>query len=365
MTYPEEREASHEMSLMLALEAKLFLALIHLSRDTATCNARRRISHFWTPRILFLFKCFENVTNIASGYIPGLCASATSAPPSGNFRLPYVISICTRDISYLSHPFINSQDLSSAFLLTLKYLYIIDLQSSLSSACGRRVNPVNMDSANLSFEKLNSAISLYTPPLSTTAPPSPDLDPSIILVLQWMGASPNSRSLTSIYSKYASLVDTCATYKAHIGHLLPLKAIVLDSAPGQPTLKEGWAALSIGLPKGLLWYPSAVVLLVMFSTFSLSKAILGKQSIVDEVYNNLNDGELVSPKAARLYIYSEKDEIVGWRDVERHGKRASDAGVVVDTLRKTDTPHVQHVTKDAVRYWAKVESFWERVKHDS
>lgn len=102
----------------------------------------------------------------------------------------------------------------------------------------------------------------------------------------------------------------------------------------------------------------------MLGTFGLSKALFGRQSIVDEVYSKLNDGELVTLTAARLYIYSEKDEVVGWRDVERHGETAKDAGVVVDALRETDTPHMQHITKDAARYWVKVESFWERVKRD-
>jgi hypothetical protein len=278
-----------------------------------------------------------------------------------------------------------------------------------------------MTSSTPQFTKLNVSISLFEPPVSTFTT-GHELDPTTILIFQWMGASPRSRSLNSVYEHYhaiypfarlisvrslekwfmttsnparlsifkpitsailndptpiprilvhlfsnggsLSLLDTCTIYKQELGKILQIKAIILDSAPGQSTLKEAGAALSVGLPRGLLWYPSAMIMAFLLSVAGFSQFIRGTQSIVEIIYKELNNWELVDRSAARLYIYSESDKLVGWKDVERHAMQAEESHVPVKSLRKLETQHVQHMmqTKDREEYWQQVEELWNQVR---
>jgi hypothetical protein len=74
----------------------------------------------------------------------------------------------------------------------------------------------------------------------------------------------------------------------------------------------------------------------------------------------LNDGDLVDLSARRLYVYSTANKLVGWRAFEEHAKEARERGVEVSLLKEEDIPHVQHVFKDAERYWEKVVSLWDK-----
>ncbi|KAH8590611.1 hypothetical protein B0O99DRAFT_598866 [Bisporella sp. PMI_857] len=286
-------------------------------------------------------------------------------------------------------------------------------------------------SPDLKFTRLNSIISLYTPP--PHPPPSSSLflsprsntDPTIIILAQWMGASPRSKLLLSIYVTYAklypaaniitiasrpefffttptyvrqglfepvvdflrgsgerngigegdresgvlvhtfsnggalSVVDVCSVFKEKTGRKLGIKGLVLDSAPGDPSIQETWAALSMSLPKSILWYPSAAVLCGVLFTMYLAKSLFSPETLVLQTRRLLNDPSLVDPGAKRMYVYSNTDALVGWRDVERHAKEASEKGVYVELVKMEDSKHVQHVLKHWDVYWTNLESFWK------
>jgi hypothetical protein len=175
--------------------------------------------------------------------------------------------------------------------------------------------------ANVEFQKLNPILSLHTP---APAPNSPEAknDPTTIIICQWLGVSPRSRTLQSIYSHYAtaypqarilsirsipqfylttptssrlalfkplvsvlqsdpaskprllihlfsnggalSLVDLCTGFKSETGSILSIQAIVLDSSPGYLNFRENWNAISMVLPKfPLFYYPSATLLVMI------------------------------------------------------------------------------------------------------
>lgn len=153
-------------------------------------------------------------------------------------------------------------------------------------------------------------------------------------------------------------VDVCTLFKKSTGNILSVKAVVLDSCPGEPTLKEGWAAMAISLPKGILWYPAAAVILILLGISGVSKNVFGIENLVDKTRGWMNDWDNVDRGAKRLYVYSEVDRMVGWRDVERHAEMTRGEGVEVSLLKEVETPHVQHALKDSERYWKKVKEFW-------
>lgn len=191
---------------------------------------------------------------------------------------------------------------------------------------------------NLEFTRLSQAVSLYTPPTEADSS-APKTDPTTIIICQWMGASPKSRGLNFIFSQHHDLfpnarivsvrslpaffittstaarlaaikpavsaieadpaeeprilvhlfsnggslgfVDVCNLYKEATGKILPVDAVVLDSSPGQPTLKEGWTAMSLTLPKGLMWYPGAALIMVGLGISAVAKNVFGMETIVE------------------------------------------------------------------------------------
>lgn len=272
---------------------------------------------------------------------------------------------------------------------------------------------------NLEFTKISSFVSLYTPPPSLTKP-NPT-DPTTILFCTWMGASPRSRSLHAAYHKHHALYpsariilvrtspdwftttpnstrrkqvspavsilaadpsgdqkrilvhyfsngggvaffDIATLWKAKFGELLKIKAMIIDSAPGNPTIKEAWAAMRLGVPKGLLWYPAAGVIWIAILVIWVQMRVLGMDSLIDRARKGMLDGGVVDREARRLYVYSVKDEICGWKVIEGEVEKARKEGVVVKTLREEETPHVQHMAMQPESYWGSVEKLWESTR---
>ncbi len=173
--------------------------------------------------------------------------------------------------------------------------------------------------------------------------------------------SREKRILVHLFSNGGALSfsDMCHVYKEHSGRVLPVKAVVLDSAPGDPDLREAWAAMSVGLPKGILWYPAAALTSLGLGIAWTATNILRIPTLVIKTRGWLNDWDLVDKTAKRLYIYSEADKLVGWRNVEAHFDDARTKGFEVIILKESETPHVQHMNLDRERYWTKVKELWE------
>jgi hypothetical protein len=273
------------------------------------------------------------------------------------------------------------------------------------------------EQANLEFQKLSKTVFLYTPP---TTPPANSTDPTTILICQWMGISPKSRSLNTAYNQYRSLYpnsrilsvrsipeyfstatastrraplkqiisaidsdpapekrllvhlfsnggslsfsDISEIYKQGTGHVLSAKAIIFDSCPGRPTPTEGWAAMSVGFPKGILWYPAAISIFLILGVIAIGRYGLGIPTFLDRVFSKLNDCELVDRRAKRLYVWSDADKIVAARDCREHARLAKLEGVKVETLEETETAHMTALVKDGKRYWSTIEKFWKDFK---
>ena len=269
----------------------------------------------------------------------------------------------------------------------------------------------------ISFQKLSKTIFLYTPELT---PPKTSTDPTTILICQWMGISPKSRSLNTVYNQYramfpssriltirslpeyfstasestrranlapivsaitsdpapkqrllvhlfsnggtVSFSDITAMYKLETGRVLGTQAIIFDSCPGRPTATEGWAAMSLGLPKGLLWYPAAATILLIFGVMAIGRYWLGIPTFLDRVFPKLNDWSLVDRGTKRLYVWSDKDVIVNKRDPKEHARLAREEGVSVEVLEETETVHLMAHVKDMERYWGAVAKLWESAK---
>lgn len=167
--------------------------------------------------------------------------------------------------------------------------------------------------------------------------------------------------------------------------LLPLNALVLDSLPGRTTLSIAVTAFSQILPATL---PSPLRFLGISALYAMIFAMRLPSRLPWPIYRpdrlrscrerlNAIDSAFMSPSIVeRVYIYSEADELIPWRDVEGHAaetKRAlaEENRGTTETLREKGekvrlekfegSKHVAHAMADSKRYWGIITGLWSEV----
>ncbi|KAL4983529.1 hypothetical protein BDW68DRAFT_168793 [Aspergillus falconensis] len=156
-------------------------------------------------------------------------------------------------------------------------------------------------------------------------------------------------------------------YQRATGHLLRISSTVIDSAPGTATLSATFKAFSFVLPKTwILRLLSKIVLYAyLASMFALGKAVgklFGVRDAVSVARQAINDGKLMhgsdtASLPSRCYIYSDADELVNWKDIEKHASDAESKGFIVRREKYTGSEHVAHMRADPERYWNTVKLY--------
>lgn len=87
---------------------------------------------------------------------------------------------------------------------------------------------------------------------------------------------------------------------------------------------------------------------------------LGVPDPIEKLRRELNDRDVVK-EASRCYVYSEEDQLVGWRDVEDHAREAEKRGFEVRRERMVGGGgHCAHARGEGgKRYWEVVREAWE------
>ncbi|KAK0612032.1 hypothetical protein B0T14DRAFT_393554, partial [Immersiella caudata] len=149
------------------------------------------------------------------------------------------------------------------------------------------------------------------------------------------------------------------------GKKLPIRAFVFDSTPGTPryasnvaafkrSLPRNPAARALGLPIGASVLGVTWVLFIVFVGY--------ENNLISETRRALNDeGLWVDVRGApRTYLFSERDDLINWRDVERHGvESAEKLGVRSLLVRFRMSGHCGHARGNEGVYWGAVRRTWE------
>ncbi|KAF7118519.1 hypothetical protein CNMCM5793_008049 [Aspergillus hiratsukae] len=163
----------------------------------------------------------------------------------------------------------------------------------------------------------------------------------------------------------ASTTHFLAAYKEAIGKPLRVSSMIIDSAPGNATISASLKAFSFVLPKmWLLHYLSKFLLFVLLAAGDLFRRLTRTLDPVSRARNAINDHGLVlgisqNDSPERCYIYSDADELVDWRDVEKHASEAQAKGWVVRREKFLGSLHVSHMRSDPERYWNIVKTYLE------
>lgn len=157
-----------------------------------------------------------------------------------------------------------------------------------------------------------------------------------------------------------ALTNLLLAFHRRTGKPMPLRALILDSAPGRANLRPLADAMRMSMPKQT--YLQLPILIIVFSLLGVLWVVhraFRLENAVDRLRRVLND-PLVSPlETRRCYVYSKCDKLVKWEDVEDHADEAERRGYEVTREKFEASGHVSHMRMDRVKYWNALEAFWE------
>jgi len=143
-----------------------------------------------------------------------------------------------------------------------------------------------------------------------------------------------------------------------------VRAFLLDSTPGTPRYTSNVAAFKRSLPRHpvarALGLPvGASVLGVHWFLFCLFVGY--DNNIISQTRRALNDDALWDDvRAPRTYLFSERDDLIDWHDVERHGKETAEAlGVRSLLVKFKEAGHCGHARGNEGLYWGAVRRTWD------
>ena len=105
----------------------------------------------------------------------------------------------------------------------------------------------------------------------------------------------------------------------------------------------------------------AIFMYVSFTWATVRKCLFGVPLFWEQRRIQLNQPSILpwlTKSSPRLYIYSTRDNMIRWQDVESHAKDAEKWCTRVKTERFEDSGHVAHMRKDPVRYWRLIKEVW-------
>lgn len=157
------------------------------------------------------------------------------------------------------------------------------------------------------------------------------------------------------------LVEFAKAWKQREGSPLPMRAQVMDSAPGTGGWLRSHKAMATSLPRFWLWrlLGSATIHLFLAMLFVIGK-VGRREPIMHILRRQLNDRSLFEKRAPRVYLYSKADEMVGHDEVEEHADQAEAQGWEVKRVRFERSPHAGHIREDEGRYWSAVQEAWKK-----
>ncbi|KAE9362756.1 hypothetical protein N431DRAFT_391260 [Stipitochalara longipes BDJ] len=158
-------------------------------------------------------------------------------------------------------------------------------------------------------------------------------------------------------------VEFAEAYHTRTGEKLPCQTLCLDSTPGHPRYFNYTAAFQKSLPQNIIVRCFGLLLgMITLAIFWFSYYVLigFENNVITKTRRRLEDERYWSPKTTpRLYLFSEADDMIYWKDIERHGVEAAKNGVQTALVRFRNSGHCNHVKEDESKYWSAVREVWE------
>ncbi|KAI9695297.1 MAG: hypothetical protein M1820_008704 [Bogoriella megaspora] len=141
---------------------------------------------------------------------------------------------------------------------------------------------------------------------------------------------------------------------------LPIRAQIIDSAPGLATIKSGVAIAAASAPKGIMRPVHVGVFYVLCLVVYIWSHYLNQGDVLSRMRVALLDKEILPGERRICYVYSKTDKIIDSKDVEEHIAEAKGDRFDVEVAVFEGSAHVQHLLVDSARYWRCIQRTWER-----
>ena len=137
------------------------------------------------------------------------------------------------------------------------------------------------------------------------------------------------------------------------------RELVVDSAPGIATLRTTIIAFTVDVQNFFTRFILSIVLVVAYFTSRMRDRLLGRQSVWQILRKWLADENVVGKRAKRVYLYSDKDELVQNSSVEAHIKELKGKGYTLTSRNLGETRHVGHMRANPELYWSEILRAWK------
>jgi len=141
-------------------------------------------------------------------------------------------------------------------------------------------------------------------------------------------------------------------------------ALVLDSLPGRAGLEESKRAFAAASKNPIVNFFISALMLALYAVGWIRGQIVdGIPLFFVNMEQDLNSENLVGwmgKKTPRLYLYSEKDELIATDAVHQHAEKAAAKGFNVKLEIFSESKHVSHARMYPERYWGEIKAVWER-----
>ena len=169
-------------------------------------------------------------------------------------------------------------------------------------------------------------------------------------------------------------INTAATlheYRETFGEPLPHQLVVLDSTPGNPCLTletlERWSrAMAMGVGAYLPW-PTVITqgfCAIFLAGHRLFETVIGREAASLFSSGAMNNQVYETTSARRLYLYSKEDDIIGWKDIEKHDAEAKSKGYRTDAVLFEGSGHVGHLRLAPEQYWSAIQGAWKQASEE-
>lgn len=306
-----------------------------------------------------------------SGDIGPAIAKTTTAGPKSDSVLPGFRKI--NDVAYVYEPSTEGAPASAPEIIILctwmdaavkhiaKYakVYTTQYPDSLLLLIRSDVSELTWRSTSQQIQRMEPAASVLTNCIARGK--SSTQSPRVLLHVFSNGGSWQACSLAKAYKKLHNEEA-----------ILPISAVVVDSAPSLLHAGRAHTAMTTGLPKsaiiqtvGSVFFWGIIGMIWLVDTLGLQEnPLLAMRAMLNDTSEPFLRRDI-----PRVYIFSKTDKLVPDEDVILHASHArsklelegvDNAEDIIKLEEFEGSNHVAHMMLDPKRYWKIVEDTWKR-----
>jgi Eukaryotic protein of unknown function (DUF829) len=137
------------------------------------------------------------------------------------------------------------------------------------------------------------------------------------------------------------------------------KELVLDSAPGVATLKIYIVAFTVDIKNAIARFFLSIFRAMVYFWIVIRDWVLRREPILEALGRWLLEGSAIGKKTKRLFLYSDKDELIQKENVEEHIRQLKERGYPIRSRNFGKTRHVGHMRADPENYWSEILKVWK------